>query len=379
MRWPLHPVESVRASRFHPPFCPWPDCQAHRSPGRGFHRHGSYRKPLDPKRIPRFRCLDCRRTCSRQTFSTTYYLKRIDLLVPVAAGLAACSAHRQIARSQLCAKTSVTRMAERLGRHALLFHAFSQGSWPPIEEPVVHDHFEVFVGSQHQALGIGTAVGAESRFVYDLDPAPHRGSGRRPDRVPATPNPAPGARAYVTSIRRTFSRLVSAVPEDRALIVRVDGRDDYRRALRDSQGPTRIFLEVYPNPKRGTKGTPRSRQALLRDRAMAPVDQLHQLLRHTCSDHKRETIAFGRRVESTLGRAHLIAVWRNFIKVVSENSPVRATPAMRLGLARERWRWERILSRRLFPGRVRPSEVAQRLYAKRWTATMPALTLRQAG
>ena len=76
MRWPLHPVERVRPSRFVPPFCPWPECPAHRRKGRGFHRYGSYVRPGDRVRVPRFVCRDCRRTCSRQTFSTTYYLKR---------------------------------------------------------------------------------------------------------------------------------------------------------------------------------------------------------------------------------------------------------------------------------------------------------------
>ena len=123
MRWPSHAIETVRPSRFMPPFCPRPTCVAHRGPGRGFQRNGWYRKPSDPKKIPRFRCRDCKKSCSRQTFSTTYYLKRPALLVTVASGLAACSGHRQIARSSHCSKTSVTRMAERLGRHAILFHA----------------------------------------------------------------------------------------------------------------------------------------------------------------------------------------------------------------------------------------------------------------
>src|SRR5512147_990042 len=145
MRWPKHPLDSVRPSRFRPPFCPWPTCRAHRSPGKGFHRHGFYRIQADCRRIPRFLCLDCRRTCGRKTFSTDYYLKRRELLVTVAAGLAACSAHRQIARSAHCAKTSVTRMAERLGRHAILFHALCRKEGPAPSESIVHDHFETFV------------------------------------------------------------------------------------------------------------------------------------------------------------------------------------------------------------------------------------------
>ena len=51
---------------------------------------------------------------------------------------------------------------------------------------------------------------------------------------------------------------------------------------------------------------------------MFPVDQLHQLLRHSCADHKRETIAFGRRLESIGWVAlNLLAVWKNFIKARS--------------------------------------------------------------
>jgi len=378
MRWPKHPVENVRPSRFRPPFCPWDDCVAHRAPGLGFHGHGYYRKRKAPTRIPRFRCLDCKHTCSRQTFSTTYYLKRPELLVATASGLAACSAHRQIARSVHAAKTSVTRTAERLGRHAILFHARVLAHLLPLAEPIVHDHFETFIGRQDQALGVGTAVGAGSRFLYDLDPAPHRGSGRRPDRTRESVEKSSVSRPYVRSIRRTIRGLISHQSADRPLILRADGRGDYRVALREAALESRISLEAFPNPVRGPKGSPRSAEAIARDTAMFPVDQLHQLLRHSCADHKRETIAFGRRLESILGRAHLMAVWKNFIKARSERAPDRTTPAMRLGLADERWRWERILSRRLFPTREPVSESALRIYRKRWSPALPELGLKQA-
>jgi hypothetical protein len=291
----------------------------------------------------------------------------------VAAGLAACSAHRQIARSAHCAKTSVTRMAERLGRHAILFHLRSRESVPGISESIVHDHFEAFIVRQDQALGIGTAVGANSWFVYDVDPSPHRGSGRRPDRKAATL--LRGKKPYVASIRRTLHALLPKVIAPDLLCVRVDGRVDYQAAVLARALRERVRLIVFPNPKRGPKGTPRSPETKLRDWAMFPVDQLHQLLRHTCSDHKRETISFGRRLESILGRAHLMAVWKNFIKVRSERKRqlMRKTPAMWLGLAEERWRWEWLLSRRLFTGRASVPKSMRKLYEKRWTPGLPAL------
>jgi transposase-like protein len=378
MRWPIHPVHQVRPSRFLPPFCPWPECRAHRVSGSRFHRNGWYRKPSDPAKIPRFRCLDCKHTCSRQTFSTTYYLKRPKLQVAIASGLVACSAHRQLARSLQCAKTTVTRAAERLGRHALLFHARCLTQVSDLNEPIVHDHFETFIQRQDHALGIGTAVGADSWFVYDVDPAPHRGSGRRPDRHPDSHLKRTPGRTYVSSIRRTILALIPRVSMSTPLILRVDGRLDYRVAVRAEGQGSRIDLRIYPNPERGPKGSRRSPEALARDRAMAPVDHLHQMFRHSCADQKRETIAMGRRLESIVGRAHLMAVWKNFIKRRRERGPDRSTPAMRLGLANTPWQWERVLSRRLFPAREPVSDSTLRIYTKRWTPGLRELDLKHA-
>lgn len=373
MRWPVHSLDAVRPSRFRPPFCPHPNCSSHRAQARGFQRFGSYRRKHDPRRIPRFRCRDCLHTCSRQTFSTTYYLKRPELLLAVAQGLAACSAHRQIGRSSSCAKTSVTRMAERLGRHAILFHSRCLQNLSALSEAIVHDHFETFIGRQDRALGVGTAVGARSRFVYDVDPAPHRGSGRRPDRGPDPRASSRPRRPYVSSIKRTFRTLLALVSVTDPLVLVVDGRKDYEVASKPPGIGSRVKLRVFPNPVRGPKGTPRSPQAVARDLAMFPVDQLHQLLRHSCADHKRETLAFGRRLESILGRAHLMAVWKNFIKFRSERAPDRTTPAMWLGMAEAPWSWGRVLSRRLFPWRERASWAQLRLYRKRWTQDLPEL------
>jgi hypothetical protein len=146
---------------------------------------------------------------------------------------------------------------------------------------------------------------------------------------------------------------------------------DYPAAVLSKAFRNRVLLSVHPNPKRGPKGSPRSKEAIARDEAMFPVDQLHQLLRHTCADHKRETISFGRRLESIVGRMHLIAVWKNFIKARSERKPDRSTPAMRLGLADGTWEWRRVLSRRLFPARSLASPAMLRLYRKQWTPELP--------
>ena len=102
---------------------------------------------------------------------------------------------------------------------------------------------------------------------------------------------------------------------------------------------------------------------------MWAADSLHQFIRHSHADHKRETIAQGRRLESIVGRLHLHAVWKNFVKRRTERHPDPATPAMWRGITDSPWIWERLLAQRLFSTREPISAHARRLYAKTWTKT----------
>jgi hypothetical protein len=125
-----------------------------------------------------------------------------------------------------------------------------------------------------------------------------------------------------------------------------------------------IVHRTYRNPPRGPKGSPRSAAAARRDRALYPVDQLHALIRHSQAHHRRETIAFGRRVNALLERAYLLMLWRNFVKRRSERQPQAPTPAMVLGLAKRPRRWEQVLERRLFPHRVGLSGSWEKIYRR---------------
>jgi len=382
MFWPRTPVP--RLQRFRPPFCPWPGCPEHlrRTGPYPFRRHGHYLTPRG-RRVPRFRCPACGRLFSRQSFSTTYYLKRPELLLPIAAALQAGSSHRQIARCLGCAPSTVTRLSARLGRHALLLIARALRSLQgQLHEPLVVDHFETFELDQSLALGIATPVGASSWFLYGLDPAPHRRPLKRHrPRIPAPSGP-PGYRGHQHSFRRLLDQLLPLRAEGRPLRLITDGLPAYRQALRRHPLRGLVRLACFPNPKRAGRGKARSPEALARDRAMFPVDALHALLRHSVAHHRRETIAFGRRLNAILERMFLTAVWRNFVKGRSERRPDRTTPAMRLGLAREPWGWRRVLARRLFVARESLPEVWGQLYRREWpTPALPTNTthaLRQA-
>jgi transposase-like protein len=368
-------------SGFQPPFCPWQGCPEHRrcEPGYRFRRHGFF-STAQRRRIPRFRCRTCNRTFSRQTFAVSYYRKRPELLRPVAAGLVAGSALRQIARSLDCAPNTVARISARLGRHAMLLQALSlRHLRGRLEEPVAFDHFETFEFTQDYPFGVGTPVGESSWFVYGLDPAPHERAGRRTPaqrkRLRSRPKRAMRGR-YVGSTRRVLDLLLPLRQPGRSLFLRLDAHQDYPRALASHPERRWIRMQRYANPERGPKGSPRSREAVERDRAMFPVDLLHKILRHTLAHHRRETIAFARRINAAMERLFVTAVWRNFVKKRTERKVCTSTPAMLLGLTDARWNWKRVLSRRLFYERIKLPRSWQQLYCRDWTTPLLAANAR---
>lgn len=369
MQWPIQPVEKQR--RFVPRFCPRKECVQHTLPDGvkfRFQWSGSFVRK-DGRRVPRYLCLACRKTSSKQTFALTYYLKRPELLLPIFAGLQAGSCHRQLARSLGCAPSTVTRQSARLGRHALLLVSSALAELAALSEELVADHFETFVGTQDYPVGVATVVGKDSKFVYALDPAPHERAGKRSAFQEARRRrrpPQPSRGGYEGSMTRVLEALLHFFPESSVVRLTTDGHAAYRRVLSGARFRERVSHLAVPNPERGPKGSPRSAEAIVRDRAMFPVDSLHALLRHTASHHRRETIAFGRRTNAILERLFLASAWRNFVKWRSERKPDRTTPAMALGLTTEPWSWGRVLARRLFPGRVGVPASWLEIYERTW-------------
>ena len=361
MDWPTTPTENIPGSDFVPEFCPWPACPTHdpeKEPPFGFSGAGSYQRKCDGRVVPRFRCAACRRTFSQQSFAATYYLKRPELLIPIARAMVACEAHRQTARSLECAASTVTRQAARIGRHAILLQTITLQNLDSLEETVVYDHFECFGVSQYFPVGIGTAYGEQSRLLLSLDVAPLRRKGRmspmqkRRRSVLELSNPRPSPRAYEQAAREMLDRLLPLLAPGSSLHLASDEHKQYATAVRKHPQSPCIEHKAYANPSRGPKGTPRSARARRRDKALETVDQGHQFLRHSLSHHRRETIAFARRHNALVERIFAHGVWLNYVKNLSENAPQAGTRAMKAGLTDERWSWERIFARRLQPFRV---------------------------
>ncbi len=357
---------------FRPPHCPWPECPAHHAEKDlyGWVRYGWYTRKAAPGRIRRFRCNTCEQTFSTQTFSTTYYLKRPELLVPVATRLNNSSGDRSIRRTVEpnpdyapqhnagASGSTITRLVPRLARHAMLIlveleHLPEARLAPP--EPRAIDDFETFAVTQLYAVATPTVVGRTTSWVYYVDQAPHRRGGR------LTPAQKIAERAILerrliphNARRKAWDRAVDQMLAEAAPGTVLDVVSDGARTIADALAAAgdRIRHVARPNPKRGPKGSPPSFAAWERDREMRESDLLHRWYRHSIAHHRRESIAFPRSVNALLGRLLHFSVARNLVQARRERKVNGPTPAQLRGMTDRPIEWAEILEMRRFSSRL---------------------------
>lgn len=326
-----------------PPHCPNPKCKYHNHKGGPWpwRRRGFYLRRAVPKRVPRLDCRACGVSFSRQTFSTTYWLKRPELLEAVFMRLVGCMCARQIARDLQCSPETVNRLIARLGRHCMLFHTQAWQQAAP-DGPVVVDGFESFEYSQYHPIHHHLAVEADTGFwLYHTDSELRR-KGRMTayqrrrrvelEKTHGRPDPQ--------SIRKDMQHLLEVVlaKSDRATVLSDEHRS-YPPAIR--RVVCRIRHRVTNSKKRRTGSNP-----------LFPVNELDLLIRHSQANHKRETIAFSKRRQASAERLSVLLVWRNYVKWHRERRP-GWTPAMLKGVLEERLTVPELLRKRLFPARIR--------------------------
>jgi hypothetical protein len=319
-------------------------------------RAGYFARACRPHRIQRYRCRHCGRYFSDQTFRTSYWLKRPELLQLIFHRLLACSAYRQISRELDVSPQTVLGQTVRLGQHCLLFHQCSR-SRGPIREPVALDSFQSFEYSQDHPTLYHLLAGRMTHYCYGFTESELRRSGRmtHAQRLRRARVEALYGRPDPRSVERDVAALLDMVaPAPQSLELATDQHTDYPKALRRVPHLQVVHETISSRAAR----TPRN--------PLFDVNLLDGLLRHSCANHKRETLAFSKRRQSSIERLWVFLVWRNWIKSFSERRR-DASPAMRLGLIERRITSTDVLRRRLFPTRESLPERWARYYGREIT------------
>ena len=246
-------------------------------------------------------------------------------------------ANRQIARDLKVSPETINRHIARLGRHCLLYHNQMMKNSPPVHEIVV-DGFESFEFSQYFPIHHHVAVEKDSDFfIYFTDSELRRkgrmtGHQKRRRRKLELELGRPDPKA----IERDMKELLEvSLPDQTAATVFSDNHPAYKRSIR-ALIPT-IDHRITPGAAHRDKNN-----------SLWEVNLLDLLIRHCNANHKRETIAWSKRRQSSAERLAILLVWRNYMKGRREKVRGSPTPAMERGMLDRPLEIEELLKRRIF-------------------------------
>jgi len=320
--------------------------------GWRFKRKGYFLRRTRPHRIRRFTCLECGRTFSSQTFSTTYWQKRPDLDVRILMMTVGCMANRQIARALNAAPSTIDRHISRLGRHCMLLHMrLLKGKPSPAE--VAFDGFETFELSQYHPFHHNIAVEPANGFLLYHTDSPMRRKGRMTEaqKRRRAQLEADFGRPDPKAVQKGIHDLLEFVTRGRKWSIgRSDQHPAYQRAIRTL--PCRLHHETTSSTARRDRHNP-----------LWEINLTDLMIRHSVAAHKRETIAWVKRRQSSSERLSIFMVWRNLMKRRWEKGKA-VSSGMLKGVTDRIWSPFDVLRRRLFRTRIHLPATWDRYYRR---------------
>jgi transposase-like protein len=231
---------------FRPPFCPHRSCSAHTHPGPQFYRHrGSYRAKCRSSRVPRYQCLTCERTFSRQTFRMDYCDKKphlnarlFELLI---CGVGLRQSARMLKLSRRCTELKFRKIARHIRRLNLNLRKPLMGS-----ARFHFDEFETYEGQRNtRPLTVPVLVESETRFIVWAESAPIRPHGKMTEKrrkLIARAEKRYGKRRNGSkhAVRRTLRRGASLVASAPTVTLESDEKSTYRPLAKQAFGEERL-------------------------------------------------------------------------------------------------------------------------------------------
>ncbi|MCX7788053.1 MAG: hypothetical protein N2442_10190, partial [Spirochaetes bacterium] len=301
-----------------PLFCPNRGCGRHYPPfpeGRGWYeKWGVYGTGVFGK-VQRYRCKECGRTFSTQTFSLDYYSKRVVEYRMVERGLSEGMSEAGVGRWCGVSGQVVRNKVGRLARQAVWSQGKLYGQLG-VREGVVADGFESWCRSQYFPGHVNWVVGESSQMVYLQEYVSLRRKGvmreeQRRRREEGERRWKADPRGVESSFERLGEELERWVEreEGQSLILTTDEHPAYVRGLGRVVG-----LEQLRQEGRFTHRRVSSRRARTRSNPLFAVNYLDREVRKDVANHVRETTRGARNVNDLMNRLAIYRVVHNYRK-----------------------------------------------------------------
>lgn len=308
---------------FIPPRCPNRDCKNHLEPDvRRFIGWGSYTVRCRESEEPRFRCVDCGRTFSRQTFRHDYRDKRPDCNEQLFDLLNSGVGLRQAARVLRVGATTAQQKMRKMSKVCAHLHDNLCSALPP-DRAYLLDEEESYEAASIRPLTVPIVIERKSWFVVATDvgsirrlaPAgtarrrrqdlEERKRGRRPDR----------SRRVVAGVLRRLRELVSG---DLELLT--DEKSSYATLARQLFGD-RVAHSTTAGSAARTSFNP-----------LFPINVTIAMSRDNCGRLRRRSWLVSKSARWLRGHLSIFTVFRNYVRRRFNRDQVHQTPALFLGL-----------------------------------------------
>ena len=321
---------------FEPPRCPYRDCPAHRHPHPGFYRkRGAYRVKCRPHPVPRFDCLVCGHSFSRQTFRVDYRDHRPDLnpklFSLISSGLGLRQTSRLLGLSLRCTELKY----RKLGLH--LRHVNENVRGPlPTGSKLQFDELETFEGRRNtRPLTLPVLIETKSRFVIWAESASIRPRGKM----------TPARKRAIAEDEETYG---PRKDESRAAITAT-----LRKGAEIAEGLETIELDtdeksVYPGIARRLFGAAlvhrctNSKLARGTWNPLFPINHTEAMARDLLGRLRRDSWLASKCAKWLDVALHYFMSYRNYVRRRFNHS--RRSPAQRLGFVDRRLRPTELLS-----------------------------------
>jgi hypothetical protein len=232
---------------------------------------------------------------------------------------------------------------------------------PPVQEVVV-DGFESFEFSQYHPIHHHIAVEKGNDFIIYFTDSELRRKGRmteyqkRRRRELEETLGRPDPKAIEKDMRETLEVALSGCP---SATVYSDDHSAYKRSIKKMK--TLIDHRITPGSAHRDKNN-----------ALWENNLLDLLIRHSNANHKRETLAWSKRRQSSAERLAILLVWRNYMKGRREKVRGSPTPAMERGMMDGPITIPELLEKRIFRTRCElPPRWSEYYDRKVWTREYP--------
>ena len=319
--------------RFRPRACPRPDCPSARSGHHRWRFKGRYDRACDGRSVQRFLCLECNRTFSIQTFRLDYRLQKPLLHHELLGAFISKVTHRQAARVLGCSRATVARRLLLLGDHCQRFHR-----WRLDRSKVTGgifgtfqlDELETFEHSRRLApVTMPVLIQRRSYFIVDLDcaPLPCRGGLSERDRKKkAERERLQGVRrsGLRKAVEKCLGTLAAVRSPNRAVRIQTDCKATYVPILSRALGDALVHERHSSTARRDHKNP------------LFPINHTLAMMRDGISRLVRRSWGASKLRERLARHAWIWAVWRNYVRGIT--NATRKTPAMGIGVEKQRWR-----------------------------------------